>query len=170
MAKRDDLVARATELGIEFNTKTTIPVLEQLIADKEAGARANAENTPGNDAPIQENNGDANKEATVEPKGDEVNAEDQEAIERLIALKDMATELEIDFNDDSTIPELEEKIQKALDDAKAITDAEAEAKAKAEAEEAKADKPKLNKDGFEIGKPVSNEDLFRHMAKQKAKK
>lgn len=82
--------------------------------------------------------------------------ENEQNDERLAELKAKATELKIDFEDDVKAEELEEF----------INDVEAmRAKAKAKAEE-----PKLNKDGFEAGKQLTPDEFAKYMAKQKAKK
>lgn len=113
----------------------------------------------------------ADLEALIADKKAEGNVTDQEGAERLEALKAKATDLKIDFEDDVKAEELEEFI-KDVEAMRAKANEEAEAKAKAEAEakaKAEAEAPKINKDGFEVGKELSPQEYAKYMAEQKKK-
>jgi len=45
LTKKQQLQKRATELGVDFEEKTTIPQLESLIAEKEEALRSNGDQT-----------------------------------------------------------------------------------------------------------------------------
>jgi len=126
----------------------------------------------------------------------------EEKKERLAELKELATEMGIDFPHNIGLEKLEAKVQKKLDEAETepetiepkdpiqedqeieqndteITEDEAietdneetdeNAETIEDEDEADDDAPKLNKDGFEAGKPLSEDELAQYLAKQRRK-